>query len=237
MNYNEEFEDVMSDVNDTAKGYGYTNGIKWAEAAQMAGDISYSDYKDYENCHNLRVRFSHGSARDISISSSTLGKAYNFLRDIRNSNLRKRKNTPNLPDGTFRAPYVKEFHWDGYEGRRYDFKFHIVKEYQKRSYDDGTRFEGHGFTIYVKEAPYKDWCLEHNTEHEFHFYASPYDNPSICWNTLITDFEQANAVMFVWVKRYSIILDRLFQDKSINEYSLRRSSDRKGILPTGTFRI
>ena len=82
-------------------------------------------------------------------------------------------------------------------------------EHQKRAYDDGTRFEGFGYTIYVKEAPYKNWCLEHNSEYEFHYYAAPINNPSICWNRLITDFQDANAVMMVWVKRYCKILDNL----------------------------
>ena len=197
----------------------------------------FYSYKAYENCHTLRVRFSHGAARDIHISDETLHNAECFYNDVQNSRLRKRRQAPKLPDGTFRSkPFVKEFRWKGYGEKEYYFRFMIVQEYQKRAYDDGTRFEGYGYTIYVKDAPYMHWCIEHNREYGFHFYNAPVDSPSICWNKLITDFADANAVMVTWSNRYKTILDKLLQNKSIDESKLNRASQRRGILPTGTFR-
>ena len=237
MSNNDELLRIMERVNTTAKNYGFVNGKEWAQAAQNKGDISYYTYKDYIECHNLRNMLGHPGSTRINVSDSTISNAHDFLSDIRSSNLRKQRKQVTLPKGTFRAnPYVKEFHWKGYEGRSYDFRFHIVKEHQKRAYDDGTRFEGFGYTIYVKEAPYKNWCLEHNSEYEFHYYAAPINNPSICWNTLIENFSEANAVMYEWASRYTKILDRLLRNKSIDERKLNQASRRRGILPTGTFR-
>ena len=237
MSNNDQLLSIMEKVNTTAKNYGFVNGKEWAQAAQNKGDISYYTYKEYVECHNLRNMIGHPGSTRISVSDSTISNARYFLSDIRSSNLRKQRKQVKLPEGTFRAnPYVKEFHWKGYEGRSYDFRFLIVKEHQKRAYDDGTRFEGFGYTIYVKEAPYKNWCLEHNSEYEFHYYAAPINNPSICWNTLIDDFSEANAVMYEWASRYTKILDRLFRNQSIDERKLNQASRRRGILPTGTFR-
>ena len=237
MGNNERFEDLMSDINNIGKSYGFKNGIDWAVSAQQAGEISYYDYKKYEICHRLRVPYSHGAARDIYISNQTYNDAKHFFNDIRSSRLRKRFNTPRLPKGTFRAnSYTKEFSWNGNNNTKYYFRFEIVQEYQKRVYDDGTRFEGYGYTIYVKEAPYKEWCIKHNREYEFHYYTLPENNPSICWNRLITNFSDANAVMVTWANRYKTILERLFQNKTIDVSKLNKSSYRRGILPTGTFR-
>ena len=83
MGNNETFEDLMNDVNNTAKGYGYKNGIDWARYAQRSNEISYTDLRDYENCHDLRVRYSHGGARDIFISDTTLNKTRRFFRQIK----------------------------------------------------------------------------------------------------------------------------------------------------------
>ena len=237
MGNNEDFEDLLSDINDIGKEYGFKNGIDWAVSAQQSGEISFNDYRAYENCHNLRVRFSHGAARDIHISDETYANALRYYHAIKSSNLRKRRNKPKLPDGTFRSkPFIKEFWWNGYRDREYYFRFAIVEEWQKRAYDDGTQFEGNGYTIYVKDAPFKQWCIEHNMEYEFHFYNFPEDNPSICWNKLITDFSDANAVMITWSNRYKIILDRLFQNKGIDDSKLNNSIRKRGMLPTGTFR-
>ena len=42
MNYNSEFVDVMDNINNIGKGYGFTNGIRWAETAQNVGEITYA---------------------------------------------------------------------------------------------------------------------------------------------------------------------------------------------------
>ena len=40
MGNNETFEDLMNDVNNTAKGYGYKNGIDGARFTQRSNEIS-----------------------------------------------------------------------------------------------------------------------------------------------------------------------------------------------------
>ena len=237
MNNNNELLSIMEMVNAIAKNYNFMNGKEWAQAAHNSGDISYYTYKEYVECHDLRNMVGHPGSTRICVSDTTIYNAKRFLNDIRNSNLRKHRKNVKLPDGTFRSnPYVKEFYWNGYDGRPYNFKFHIIKEYQKRAFDDNTKFEGYGYTIYVKEAPYKDWCLENNEKYDFHYYKSPINNPSICWNKLIDDFSEANAVMYEWASRYTKILDRLFRHERININQLNQESRRRGILPIGTFR-
>lgn len=46
MSYNHEFEDTIDNINNIAYGYGYKNGIGWANSAQKAGKISWSQYKN-----------------------------------------------------------------------------------------------------------------------------------------------------------------------------------------------
>ena len=240
MNYNSEFEDKLDSINNTAKRYGFKNGVDWARTAEKAGEISSVDYSQYKTIHGLRVGFSHGHACEINISYATLEIAKRFERDILRSRLRKTNNPtkegPRLPDGTFRAPpFRKEIVLDGASGRKYVFNFEIVKEYQERAYDDGTRFKGVGFTIYVQNSPYNEWCLLHNRESEFHFYHPRNQRPSICWNHLITDFEDANAIMLVWAKRYVKILDPLIDKKKV-DYKKVENNKKAHILPSGTFR-
>lgn len=240
MNNNTTFTDIIDRINNKGYEYNFKNGIEWAFAAQRNGEISWSTYKQYENVHSLRVRMAHGNARDINVSDETLRVAKQYERDINRSRVRgsrenKRKDGPILPPGTFRDTFTKEFNWDGKNGRNYYFRFFIVKEYQEREYDDGTRFSGTGFTIYVKSAPYMDWCLDHNRDMEFHFYDYPKGNPSICWNKLITSFQDANAVMFVWAKRYVKILDQLLDDNKV-DFNRVEKARKTNILPTGTFR-
>ena len=82
MNNNVAFEDIMDNINNIAKKYGYKNGIDWACHAQKEGIISWSQYKKYENLHELRVRFSHGNAKDILISNESLQKVKEFEKNI-----------------------------------------------------------------------------------------------------------------------------------------------------------
>ena len=78
MNFNRGFEDVIDDINNTAKGYGFVNGVAWANEAQKMGVITWGEYKQYENAHKLRNSFSHGSAKDIAVSLST----YMFVKKV-----------------------------------------------------------------------------------------------------------------------------------------------------------
>ena len=240
-NYNHEFEDTMDNINNIAYGYGFKNGIEWASYAQKRGEISWEQYKRYENAHNLRVRYSHGNARDIQISSETYYIVKEYERNISRSRLRRQRiqqahTQIRLPAGTFRSyPYYKSLDLSGQDGRSYHFRFGIVEEYQKRAYDDGTRFEGTGYTIYVLDAPYESWCLQNNRIHEFHFYDEHSSEPSICWNRLITSFSDANAIMLIWAKRYVKILDRVLSSRSIDMSRIDQCANRH-ILPSGTFR-
>lgn len=86
MGYNHEFEDLIDNINNIAKGYGFKNGIHWAKYAQQQGEITWEEYKKYENSHNLRNRYSHGNARDIVISYETYQIVLNTLNKIRSSN-------------------------------------------------------------------------------------------------------------------------------------------------------
>ena len=146
MNYNTKLEDTMDRINNIAFGYGFKNGIEWANAAYRNNELSWLEFKNYENAHNLRVRFSHGSARDISVSYETYRIVQEWESNIRYSRLRGRRNYNKklkLPDGAYRSqPFNKEFNMIGFEGRKYYFRFQIVYEYQERAYDDGTHFKG-----------------------------------------------------------------------------------------------
>lgn len=238
MSYNSEFEDRMDSINNTAQGYGFKNGIDWANAAQKAGDLSWGDYKKFENVHNLRVRYSHGNARDISISYETIELVRTFERMIDRSNIRKNRGggrkAPKLPEGTFRGkPYIKEFKRTGKDGEEYFFKFAIYKE--ENYLDDGNGGStGFGYFIHIEKAPY--WNYAKERLHEFHLIRCKYEY-HICWNKIIESFEEANAVMYVWVNRYADLLDVLKKDRSISESELVKKANRRSVLPAGTFRF
>lgn len=184
----------------------------------------------------LRNVIGHGGAGRVMITQPDIDSVNTYIRIMNNTSDRFRRNGNNdMPPGAFRS-YIKEFNFNGNHDRQYYFKFEIVYEYQKRAYDDGTRFEGNGYTIYVIDAPYRSWCLDHNTEYEFHYYAAPRGSESICWNTLLTSFQDANKVMFVWAKRYIKIVDSLLDDKHKNLNSYDSNQKRKYNVPSGTFR-
>lgn len=84
---NAEFEDVFDSINNIAVGKKFQNGRAWASAAKKSGELSYQEFCDYNNCHDLRVRFSHGNARDIEVSVTTLNMARDFLIKIKHSKL------------------------------------------------------------------------------------------------------------------------------------------------------
>lgn len=241
MSYNGEFEDLMDEINNIAYGYGFKNGIDWASEAQKRGEISWNQFKKYENAHNLRVRYSHGNARDISVSYETIQVVLQFKDDISYSNVRKnngggssKNGGVKLPSGTFRmAPYIKEFIRKGKDGEEYYFKFAIHKEYNYL--DDGYGgTHGYGYFIHIIDAPYFSYA--YNRGHEFHILSGSGER-YICWNKIIDDFKEANAVMFVWVNRYCDLIDVLKKDITISEEKLNARANRKNVLPAGTFRL
>lgn len=241
MDYNREFGDTMDSINDIGKEYGFVNGIAWAEEAQRRGKITYSQFMKYKNAHNLRVRFSHGNAKDIKVSFDTYQIVKNYERDIRHSSIRldgshgkyysRRK--PKLPSGTFRGrPFIKEFRRTGKDGEEYHFRFEICKE--NNYLDDGMGgTAGFGYFIHIIDAPYFSYASQR--PHEFHIITTNYDY-HICWDKVISGFEEANAVMFVWVNRYVELIEVVKRDKTISERKLLKMADKKHVLPSGTFR-
>ena len=252
MNYNSIFEDLVDSINTIAKGYGFTNGIQWAYEAHKRGYISYEKYMKYSNAHELRVRFSHGNARDIAVSYETYNIVRMWEQDIRYSSLRKNRgqfderyshntsrrkhhyHTPEMPLGGFRcAPYIKTFKRVGNDGEEYRFKFAIYKENNYMDDGNGGTYD-YGYFIHIEEAPYLNYALEHL--HTFHIISCKYEC-HICWNKNIERFDNANAVMYVWVNRYVEMIDAIKETSSISESQLLRRADRKQILPRGTFRF
>ena len=186
----------------------------------------------------MRVRLSHGNARDINVSYDTYQIAREYESDIRNSRLRRRGgdrggNKPKLPDGIFRGrPYVKEFYRTGEDGESYYFKFEIWRE--QNYLDDGNGgTHGFGYFIHIEDAPYFGYASQRL--HEFHIIHTSSDH-HICWNKVIENFDEANAVMFVWVNRYCDLIDVLKKDNSISEERLVQRANKRHVLPSGTFR-
>ena len=133
-----------------------------------------------------------------------------------------------LQEGVFHSDYIKTLSFKGNRtNKNYNFKFKIRFEYQERAFDDGTSFSGNGYSIYILKAPYFEWALDHNES--FHFYSIPRGHESICWNRLIKSFQDANAVMYIWAKRYVNILEKMAVGGKI-------VMNNRVSLPGGTFR-
>jgi hypothetical protein len=81
---------------------------------------------------------------------------------------------------------------------QYHFSFRIFKEYQNTRFANGNLVKGYGYSIYVVESPNQSENLRNS---EYHFIAST-NPPKICWDTLITDFDDARYIMFTWAKNY-----------------------------------
>ena len=233
MGRNDQFIDTMDAVNNEADGRGFVNGVDWAAYAQRQGEISYAMYKNFSNCHDLRVRQAHGNARDIVVSRTTCEIARQYLACLRKSKLFKKKQKHTLPkEGGFCAqPFYKEFKWQGSDGQSYTFNFEIC--YERNYIDDGKGGTyADGYFIHILNAPYYRYALDHL--HTFHIIKATHDN-HICWNTSITDFETANYVMMVWVKRYVMALEEIMRGNEVNEKNLMKKINKKASLPTGIF--
>ncbi len=243
--YNMQFSDAVDKLNKKAEMIIGGNAKDWAAKAVRAGIIDYDDRVTIVRLVDLRNQIDHGNSAYINVGPNEVRIINNYSRIMSNTASQLRNGGGNrvgnkggrngggikLPDGTFR--FIKEFRLEGNDHKTYYFKFRIVQEYQRRAYDDGTRFSGTGYTIYVIEAPYKEWCQDRSA---FHYYNLPADRPSICWNSLVTDFQDANAVMITWAKRYVKLLVSYIQNGELNESSAHHRVKNKGILPTGTFR-
>lgn len=235
MRLEDQFVNGIEKMNSIAHSLVNGNAKLWATKAERKGIISSFDKDVIFKLVGIRVFIAHGGAGRVQIAEEEVNEVNKYIR-IMNSTSEKFKEKTKiiLPPGTFRS-FIKELTFNT-TSNTYYFKFEIVEEYQKRSYDDGTRFSGTGYTIYVINAPYKEWCLEHDLRYKFHFYSAPRGSESICWNSLITNFADANAVMLVWAKRYVKILEKILNDKSINISNYDASQKRKYNMPSGTFR-
>jgi hypothetical protein len=127
--------------------------------------------------------------------------------------------------------YIKELVFQR-NGNEYYFKFNIVREYQDRKFDNGEQFKGFGYSIYVIDCP--DYYSSLEKFYDYHFYnaspTDPYDKnctPSICWDKNILNFDEANAVMYVWAKRFI----NIYLGFGKNKY---KSQPR---IPEGSFRL
>jgi hypothetical protein len=83
--YNQEFLDIMDDVNAMAKSMDYTNGIAWAREEMENNRLSEIEFDFFEDCHDLRNLIAHGCSRDINISEATKQKAIRFKFAISNA--------------------------------------------------------------------------------------------------------------------------------------------------------
>lgn len=237
MNLQNDFANGIDKMHKIAYSLVKGNARAWASKAERKGIININEKIEINNLVDMRVFISHGGAGKLNITSLDVQKVNYYIKIMNNTAGRFQTSDNNdMPLGTFRN-YLKEFNYDGRNGRKYYFKFEIVYEYQERAYDDGTIFSGKGYTIYVINAPYRQWCLDNNTNYEFHYYSIPRGSESICWNRLVISFEDANKIMYVWAKRYIRIIDDLLDHGNLNVDYYDNNQRRKHSMPTGTFRI
>lgn len=86
-NYNSLFEDLLDEINKIAKSKGFENGIGWANTAKTYGEIDAFWFDIFLGIHKLRNSFSHGHAKDISISEETYNNTIKFKELISSSKL------------------------------------------------------------------------------------------------------------------------------------------------------
>ena len=234
MNNQDQLVNGVDRMHDIAYALVGGNARAWANKAEQKGIISINQKSEINKIVDMRVFIAHGGAGKVIVSKADIDAVNKYIRIMNNSAPRFKRDNQGLPPGGFRGSFIKELNLDGKKNTYY-FKFEVVKEYQERAYDDGTRFKGVGYTIYVLKAPYKQWCLDNNVKYEFHYYRLPKGSESVCWNRLITNFVDANKIMLVWAKRYVQILDRLDM-KSINMDNYDKKQKQRFNIPAGTFR-
>lgn len=103
MSANDEFKDIMHEINTIAQGKNFVNGRDWASLAEKRGELTHLQYTEYCGCHNLRNQSSHGNARDVEISYKTLSQAKFFLNKIKHTRLvgNKTNTNSNRPQNRF----------------------------------------------------------------------------------------------------------------------------------------
>ena len=127
-----------------------------------------------------------------------------------------------LPKGTFRGDYFKVLNLSSNRlNKSFHFRFKISQD------------SSGNYHIWVLEAPKKEYAIEH--PHDFHIFS----NSKVCWDRDITSFQDANAIMIVWAKRYvkqleinkfggsCNILERYNKRFNIPEDTFRGSASRK----------
>lgn len=231
MNYNYEFLNVMDEISKIVKERDYKNTREWMESEKQKGRISGSIYNDIKDCIDLRNKLAHGYAKDISISQGTYNTVLNILNIAKGGNSRAVKRRPLIdPDG-YCYGYTKEFNMTGANGENYYFRFKIV--YEENFIDTGYGgIYDTGYFIHVEDAPKLYHAL--SNRHRFHIISGDNDE-HICWKKVVKSFEEANAIMFVWVKRYVEILNKEKQYETINEAELERKTNKKGLIPADTY--
>lgn len=88
------------------------------------------------------------------------------------------------------------------------------------------------YRIYINSAPHLSDALD--DLHRFHILGSD-SNPYICWDSDITAFDKANAVMIVWAQNYKKELDKDKERRGAVRHQ-RNAPSRQHFLPRGTFR-
>lgn len=134
----------------------------------------------------------------------------------------KPKKKINIPEGTFRGDYFKVLDLSNSRlNKSFHFRFKISQDLSRN------------YHIWVLEAPKKEYAIDH--PHDFHIFS----NSKICWDRDITSFQDANAIMIVWAKRYvkqleinkfggnSNTLERYNKRFKIPQDTFRGSSSRK----------
>lgn len=130
----------------------------------------------------------------------------------------KKKKPIQLPPGTFRG-YIKPITLNSPRlNMSFRFRFEITQG------DYGY------YTIWVLEAPFKDYAI--SLPHDFHIYS----DSRVCWDQNITSFQDANAIMIVWAKRYVKQLEILKYNIGGTTNGVDKARKRYNV-PEGTFRI
>lgn len=231
-NNNNAFMDTINALNNIAKNNGFTNAKDWARAANQAGELSHSMVEKMEQLSQLRNTMTHGNARNITVSDGALSAAKQFITKMNSSKVNKgdkqsiSTETLKLPDGTFRADTFYKNLTLNSKGVSYNFSFKITWEENRVDTEKGG-ISAKGYFIHIISAPQLDYALDY--PHEFHIINCNRSDPHICWSTPVTSFKEANAVMFVWHKRYVKTLENLGERIEVRP--------RKNVvLPIGSFR-
>lgn len=128
----------------------------------------------------------------------------------------KPKKKVNLPEGTFRGDYYKVLNLSSNRlNKSFHFRFDISQD------------SSGNYHIWVLEATRKEYAIAH--PHDFHIFS----NSKVCWDRDITSFQDANAIMIVWAKRYVKQLEIIKFGGNSN--TLERYNKRFNI-PQDTFR-